>query len=228
MARYVIADIHGGAKTFQALLDKINLCLKDCLYLLGDYVDRGPDSKGVLDIILKLAEAGYDVRPIRGNHDDMMLRCATGNHDTFSECWMESWGRETLKSFGVEHPVDLPFCYVTIIESMPYIRFDDHFVFVHAGLDMNKPYPIIESSSITMTWGDNGDIKIERLGGRRLVTGHKINPLVLIKKSQSKNHILLDNGAFTNEHPHFGNLVALNLDTQEFIVQPWCDGNSLI
>lgn len=141
-----------GAKTFQALLDKINLRLEDCLYLLGDYVDRGPDSKGVLDIIIQLAEAGYDVRPIRGNHDDMMLHCATGNHDTFSDYWMEGCGREALESFGVEHPVDLPFCYVTLIESMPYIRFDDQFIFVHAGLDMNKSNPITESSSITMTW----------------------------------------------------------------------------
>jgi hypothetical protein len=88
---------------------------------------------------------------------------------------------------------------------------------------MNKSDPITESSSITMTWGDNGDIKIERLAGRRLVTGHKISPLVLIKKSLTKNHILLDNGAFTRERPHFGNLVALNLETNDFIIQPWCD-----
>ena len=54
MTRYAIGDIHGGSKTFRALLDTLNLKHNDRLYLLGDYVDRGNDSKGVLDLILQL------------------------------------------------------------------------------------------------------------------------------------------------------------------------------
>ncbi|MEL6721291.1 MAG: metallophosphoesterase, partial [Bacteroidota bacterium] len=56
MAKYAISDIHGCSKSFQALLEKINFSPKDELYLLGDYIDRGPDSKGVIDHVLSLKE----------------------------------------------------------------------------------------------------------------------------------------------------------------------------
>jgi len=227
MTRYAIGDIHGGDKTFRALLDRLNLRHEDRLYLLGDYVDRGPDSKGVLDTIIQLRKAGYDVRPVRGNHDDMMLNSATGHHDDFSSCWMEGWGEETIKSFGVKHPLELPFCYLDLIEAMPYIKYDDQFVFVHAGLDMTVSDPILESSPIAMTWGEAGRVEIARLGGRRLVTGHTIRPLPLIEISLTTNHILLDNGAFTNQQPDLGNLAALNLDTMTLIFQPWIDEEAL-
>lgn len=101
MTRYAIGDIHGGSQTFRALLDTLSLKHSDRLYLLGDYVDRGNDSKGVLDTILQLMDAGYDVRPIRGNHDDMMIRAFTGVHHNDSRTWESGWGQHTLPSFGV-------------------------------------------------------------------------------------------------------------------------------
>lgn len=223
MTRYAIGDIHGGAKTFQALLDKINLRLEDRLHLLGDYVDRGPNSKGVLDIILQLLESGHDVRPIRGNHDEMLLHSAAGKQDEYSQYWMEGWGEDALKSFGVSHPVDVPFRYITLIESMPYIRQDNQFVFVHAGLDFKTSDPLTNSSIETMIWERMGAVDISRLGGRKLVTGHTITTLPRIKESITQNHILLDNGAFTNQQPYFGNLIALNLDNSDLIIQPWSD-----
>jgi len=96
--RYAISDIHGGSRTFRALLDRLDLKHTDRLYLLGDYVDRGNDSKGVLDTIWNLINAGYDVRPIRGNHDDMFHRVLMGDHDQFSQFWYGSWGANTLAS----------------------------------------------------------------------------------------------------------------------------------
>lgn len=51
MSRYAISDIHGCAKTFKNLLRRISFSKEDVLYLLGDYIDRGPDSKGVIDHI---------------------------------------------------------------------------------------------------------------------------------------------------------------------------------
>jgi serine/threonine protein phosphatase 1 len=80
---------------------------ENCLYLLWDYVDRGPDSKGVLDIILQLHVSGYEIRPVRGNHNHMLLNSATGNHDQFSPFWFECWGQEALKSFCVINPADI-------------------------------------------------------------------------------------------------------------------------
>ncbi|MGB3587457.1 MAG: metallophosphoesterase, partial [Tunicatimonas sp.] len=57
MKQWVITDIHGCAKTFEALLQRINFRRSDSLYLLGDYVDRGPDSKGVLDLVMQLSQS---------------------------------------------------------------------------------------------------------------------------------------------------------------------------
>lgn len=223
MTRYAIGDIHGGAKTFQALLDKIGLNLADRLYLLGDYIDRGPDSRGVLDIILKLMDGGFDVRPVRGNHEDMLLQSIYSD-DAFLKSWIDVWATETLKSFGVKSSRDIPVRYIDLLEQMPYTWSDDNFVFVHAGLDMTMDDPLTESGPLAMLWGENTPSGKNRLNGRTLVTGHKIRPIPMIELSLLTDHYQLDNGAFCNMQPNFGNLVALNLDTRELIIQPWCDG----
>ena len=65
--RYVISDIHGCYKTFRCLVEEvIGLSKADLLFLLGDYVDRGPSSKAVLDYILQLKDERYQLFPLRG------------------------------------------------------------------------------------------------------------------------------------------------------------------
>jgi serine/threonine protein phosphatase 1 len=65
MRRFAISDIHGCVQTFQDLLLSIKLSEEDELYLLGDYIDRGPDSQGVLDTIFDLRDAGFKVTRAR-------------------------------------------------------------------------------------------------------------------------------------------------------------------
>ena len=69
MRRFAISDIHGCARTFEALLDRIAFTSQDELYLLGDYIDRGGDSKGVLDLIFRFQKEGYAVQCLLGNHE---------------------------------------------------------------------------------------------------------------------------------------------------------------
>ena len=77
--RYVISDIHGCYNTFKRLVEEvIGLTKSDWLFLLGDYIDRGPSSKDVLDYILDLKESGYSLFPLRGNHEDDLLDYAKG------------------------------------------------------------------------------------------------------------------------------------------------------
>lgn len=64
---FAIADIHGCCRTFRHLLEQIGFGKQDTLYLLGDYIDRGPDSRGVIETILELVREGYDIRPHMGN-----------------------------------------------------------------------------------------------------------------------------------------------------------------
>jgi serine/threonine protein phosphatase 1 len=123
--KYAIGDIHGGSRTFRTLLKRINLRHVDTLYLLGDYIDRGRDSKGVLDIIWQLMTAGYDVQPIRGNHEDMLLRDLAEDHDLSSIYWMKGWGKDTLKSFGVSAVRKLSSHYLTLLDAFPYLLMDD-------------------------------------------------------------------------------------------------------
>jgi len=226
MARYAIGDIHGGAKTLRALLGRIGLRRgKDRLYLLGDLIDRGPDSKGVLDTIINLREAGFVVRPIRGNHEDMLLRNLSGEHDIWSQHWLKAFGEKTLQSFGIREVGELPERYVHLLMPLPLLELEDDYVLVHAGLAFNSRNPLRDSRPDNMLWHESGKPDRKLLGGRVTVTGHKFHPLRQIEASLLTDRIFLDNGAFTGMLPELGNLVALDLDRNKLVVQPWLDGN---
>lgn len=221
---YAIADIHGGSRTFKALLDKIELRHSDRLYLLGDYVDRGPDSRGVLATICDLQGAGFDVRAVRGNHDDMLLRTVRDDHDLFSRYYRAEWGWYTLQSFGVDEPEQIPEIYINLLNAMPYVLANNDYVFVHAGLNMDTAHPACDTNISEMLWNRTQTADRQKLGNRRLVTGHAITTLSEIRDSIHSDNVRLDNGAFTNQQPERGNLVALNLDTKELTIQAWLDG----
>lgn len=222
--RYAIGDIHGGAKTFRALLERIDLRRDDRLYLLGDYIDRGPNSKRVLDIILKLIESGFDVRPLRGNHESMLIDAIYNANSENSKIYIKSWGAETLKSFGITSPADLPSRYLQFLESLPCLLEDGQFIFVHASLDMSKDDPITQTAPECMLWGNGGIISDNEIPGRTIVSGHRIRNAGHIKASLDQPHIQIDNGAFSNQQPELGHLVALNLDSMKLTFQPWLDG----
>lgn len=225
MRRFAIADIHGGLQTFLALIRKINPRHDDRVYLLGDYVDRGPDSKGVLDTIIGMQEAGCDIRPLMGNHDDMLLSSVTGDHDAFSRYWMEGWGTHTLKSFGICSPGHLPERYLNFLQSLPLSCRDGAYLLAHAGLDMTRNDPVSETRPEQMLWGDAVFSRAAGpCDGVKLVTGHKIRTLADIRESLSTSHIQLDNGACVGPSAEHGNLIALNLETLEIASQAWLDG----
>jgi serine/threonine protein phosphatase 1 len=226
MTRYAIADIHGGNRTLRALLNRIGLQQEDRVYLLGDYVDRGADSKGVLDTIICLQEIGFDIRPIRGNHDDLLLRTITGKHDNFSRHYMDNWGFDTLLSFGVMAPADVPEEYRQFLEGLPYLLEDGNFIFVHASFDMTVDNPLTGTADEIMLWGNGPFPVLVEIPGKTIISGHKLRTVEQIKESLTMPYIQLDNGAFTNEQPGYGNLVALNLDSMELTLQPWLDGEA--
>ena len=70
--RWIIPDIHGCAKTLKVLLENmLKVTKNDQLYFLGDYIDRGPDGKGVIDYLMHLQKEEYNVLLLKGNHEDM-------------------------------------------------------------------------------------------------------------------------------------------------------------
>ena len=156
----------------------------------------------------------------------MLLRTILNDHDEASLTYYQTWGEHTLLTSGISDLTLFPLKYLSLLESMQCTYVEPDYIFVHAGLDMSKNAPILESDSLHMLWSRR-TLKVDtrRLGGRQLVTGHMIRMIDDIRKSINSAHIRIDNGAFTQQLPEMGNLVALNLDTKELILQPWCDGD---
>jgi len=222
---FVIADIHGCSRTFRRLLfDVIRLERVDTLYLLGDYIDRGPDSKGVIDIIMGLQADGYGVLPIRGNHEQMLLKViAMPSHENLKE-WLDYGGYATLNSYGVDSPDEISLEHTGFILSMPLYRTIETHIFVHAGINCHLENPFASAGEEAMLWSRSKVTDMSKCGGKVLVSGHTALPLTEIEKSIVSPHIRLDNGCVYGEAlSGVGNLVALELNTGELFVQEKID-----
>jgi serine/threonine protein phosphatase 1 len=230
--RWVIPDIHGYVKTVTSLVgDLIRPMRSDELYFLGDYVDRGPDSRGVLDFIRSLQKSGYNVTALRGNHEDIMVdlydadirsknpwwfNFSNKKHST----WLDMGGRQTLASFNVQHIREIPGDYIEWMRSLPYYFELEKFVLVHAGLNFRIENPFEDLQS--MLWLREYEIKPEKIGGRKIIHGHVPVNIELISQSiQNRVYkfIDLDNGPYLSGKEGFGNLVALELNNLEMVIQ---------
>ena len=166
MSRYAISDIHGCAKTFKALLEKINFTKQDELFLLGDYIDRGPDSRGVIDHIWELQDKGFKVNCLRGNHEQMLL-------DEIDK--VEEWyngEQATLASFEVTQNIDIPKKYIEWMNRLEYYFELDDYILVHAGLNFLRKDPLADLREMMWVrrWYDQ--IDYDWLGKRIIVHGH--------------------------------------------------------
>lgn len=141
MRHLAIGDIHGYSQVLRDLLDFVDLAADDVLVTLGDYVDRGPGSNEVLDLLIQLNQTGQLV-PIRGNHDQMMLSAREGRD--FLEEWRMCGGQSTLESYGKPGQVlsldAVPQEHWNFLENVcvDWYEIDTHF-FVHANV-----YPEVE------------------------------------------------------------------------------------
>ena len=138
MSRYATTDLHGCLHTFRYLVEEeLRLTRDDELYLLGDYVNKGPDSRGVLDYLMQLQASGYRVQCLRGNHDQALL---DGARHRWRWDWLGPRGRlPTLRSFGVARLAYIPDHYLDWVAALPYeIELPD-VVLVHAGYNFALP-----------------------------------------------------------------------------------------
>ncbi|MDD2335895.1 MAG: metallophosphoesterase family protein [Geobacteraceae bacterium] len=214
--RIAIPDIHGCAHTFAALLyDVLRIQVSDTLYLLGDYTDRGTRSKEVVDQIFELQSKGFSVYPLRGNHDDMLLR-ACGNLDFF-RIWMLNGGGATLKSFGVDDPCELPLMYRRFFDALPFYLELEDFILVHAGLNFLADDPFSDKEA--MLWTRSQEINTDIIGQKKVITGHTPVSRETIRKSISSELIPLDNGCVYAATVQLGTLAALDLDTLSLYFQ---------
>jgi serine/threonine protein phosphatase 1 len=184
MRLLAIGDIHGCLTAFNTLLDAVAPEPDDQIITLGDYIDRGPDSRGVLDCLIAL-HAGGRVIALRGNHDIMMLEARDG-HDLG---WLAVGGKETLLSYGItESEIDtleegdsyfgdpngllarIPQRHWKFLEEdcLPYYETEKH-IFVHANL---YPYLQLDEQPDYMLYWERLVEANEHISGKTMICGH--------------------------------------------------------
>ena len=221
MPRYAISDIHGCCKTFEKLLfETLNLQKTDELYLLGDYIDRGPDSKGVIDLIFRLQEEKYNVHCLMGNHEAMMLELSLEGWDRFN--WVEQGGRETLQSFGAKHLGEVPDLYWHFFRNLYLVEELDDYLLVHAGFNFKHADFLDDDQS--MLWIRNWyrDIKPEVLNGRIIIHGHTPMVRPSIEKMLNADPLLvvdIDAGCVYQNYEGLGHLCAFDLDSKTLVFE---------
>jgi len=224
---YAVGDVHGRLDLLQRLLGLIKAdaapakSLRKTLVYLGDYIDRGPESKGVIDFLLSrpMTAAGFNEIHLMGNHEDILLqfladvRC--GPH------WFAYGGMDTLDSYGVRPPgpmaaeADLlraqrelkgkvPQNHLEFLRRMPLKHEEGDYLFVHAGVRPGVPPD--QQIGQDLMWIRDEFLESDADFGKLVVHGHTISETPHVKA----NRIGIDTGAYAT-----GILTALVLEGNE-------------
>lgn len=229
MSTYAIGDIHGCLRTLQALLDTVRPAAGDKFVFLGDYIDRGPDSKGVIDRITALRRQGFEVVCLRGNHEQMLIE-ALANRQAL-EFWLHNGGEETLASFGAESLDKVPETYLDFFQNTEYWHETNGFLCVHGGIDGAQPDPLSDPKRLMWARQWYGSIDYNWLGGRIILHGHtpmyKSEILEQHADLERQRYLNLDNGCVYALRRYglgeIGRLTAFCLETRELIWQDCVD-----
>jgi serine/threonine protein phosphatase 1 len=170
-----IGDIHGCSEILAALIEAIRPGTEDTVVALGDFIDRGPDSRGVLDRLIELAGRCRFV-PLQGNHEELLLDALNdlGNLGK----WLTLGGADTLRSYGWIPGIArsrltdwIPKSHRTFLRSCrPYYETQTH-VFVHAGYV--PELPMEAQSGLALRWRttDAGTVR-PHCSGKTAIVGH--------------------------------------------------------
>jgi serine/threonine protein phosphatase 1 len=190
---YAIGDIHGS---LQKLCDLIARCQRHAdgrtaaFVFLGDYIDRGADSSGVVDTVMNLrSRLKHRVIALKGNHEAFAIDVIDGKME--ADFWLGEGGAATLRSYGVSSARELPNEHVAWLRSLP-LRYDDgRRFFVHAGIDPEKP--LDAQSDHDLLWIREPFLSDARDHGRLIVHGH--TPQATGVPDLRGNRLNLDTGA---------------------------------
>ena len=211
--RIAIGDIHGCAKTLKALvLKQLKPNFDDQIFFLGDYINRGDDSAGVIDFILALKMQGYQVFTLSGNHEIMALEKG--------EYTPTPLDKDPIIS--AEHK--------DFLENLPYCYQMEDFIFVHAGINFKSHEPFKDYEA--MLWERYNDVIPPNITAK-IIHGHTILAMKSIKEDiLSKKQIIgIDNGCYRGLNPeligirmgHYGHLCALDVDNWVLYTQKCVD-----
>lgn len=164
-----IGDIHGCIAALDALLESISPDASDTIVTLGDYIDRGPDSKAVIDRLIDL-KSRCRLIPLIGNHEEMMLDVIENREPPYR--WLQFGGVQTLDSYGFAGDMSvIPETHLQFFsELLDYYESSDHF-FVHANYEAGLQ---LQDQSIDyLRWLKIDDeLPPPHFSGRKAVVGH--------------------------------------------------------
>lgn len=189
---YAIGDVHGHLDKVRAVLE---LCRRHAngndhkIVFVGDYVDRGPDSRGVVELLMGLQQNWPNqVHCLRGNHELEMIRAAAGADES---PWRAAGGDQTLMSYGIRCATELPRSHVEWLDSLPLCHDDGLRYFAHAGINPEKS--LLEQHEDDLLWIREPFLSDSREYGRLIVHGH--TPVHDRMADLRSNRLNLDSGA---------------------------------
>ena len=217
MSLYAIGDVHGCARSLDALLARIAPTPDDHLVFVGDYTDRGPDSKGVLDRLVRMEVASGDgAGPrctfLRGNHDQMMLDYIERGEMSL---WRVNGGLDTLDSYAADGAASIPEAHHAFLRRTRLYLDTPDFCFVHAGLKPYYPvaYNLQHETAETFLWTREHLATPERAWEKPVVCGHTPQP----EPVSQPDLLCIDTGCVYVSHPEYGTLTAVRLPEREFV-----------
>ena len=209
MKTFVLTDIHGCCQELNLLLDRLPIEKDSRFIFLGDYIDRGPDSKGVIDTILKL-EKDYEVISLMGNHEELFLDFLHNNKSPGGAMFVLGGGTATLESYS-ENKNDhfhIPKEHFDFFKKLKLFYEDEYYFFVHAGvpnLPLNE-LDIIQHKEAFL-WIRSPFLNNNRKWEKMIIHGHTPNYEV----EKKDNRINLDTACVFK-----GKLTALELPAKKY------------
>jgi len=187
--------------------------------LLGDYIDRGPDSKLLINYIIKLINAGFKVRVLRGNHEEMLLNAYKNPKLGNIELWYNNGAEATLKSYGINNVKKIPYEHISFFEKLPYYFELPDYLLVHAGFDFSNDKPF--ENKYAMLWERNVNNNIKYTLGKTIVHGHTPETKEQLKIDiENKCDIInIDTGCVYSSISGYSYLTCLNLDNKEIFTK---------
>jgi serine/threonine protein phosphatase 1 len=165
MSRYVVGDIHGCVDELRRLIETLPLARDDRLVFLGDYIDRGPDSSGVVSYLISLQKQCNDFELVflKGNHEDMLLSYL-GLNGQHGDMFLINGGKATLASYGLtadrfsapQALLAIPSEHLHFFEGLERYYSMDSFLCVHAGIHPQKS--LAEQTDEDLFWIRNAFI----------------------------------------------------------------------
>ncbi|MEO5336010.1 MAG: serine/threonine protein phosphatase [Magnetospirillum sp. WYHS-4] len=219
---YAVGDIHGRADLLRRLLDRIaadagdSPDLRHVLVFLGDYVDRGPESAKVIDLLLEGPPSGFDIVYLRGNHEQFLVDFL--DLGVAGETWLANGGRATIESYGLDATAvlfgrtsladlreslrdALPASHRAFLDALKLYHEESGYLFVHAGIRPGAT--LADQVPADLLWIRGPFLMSTQDFGRVVVHGHTVEPEPAILR----NRIGIDTGAYRS-----GRLTCLVLE----------------